>query len=98
MLIDEIRKSSRRVTSAHHSGRLFSDVIMSKYGNTDLVSVQLGEPEVGRGHEEPKVLAIGWDLVGAAGRQEAVEVLDRQAAVRAPVHEDAHHPVSLSVK
>ena len=69
-----------------------------KYGNTDLVSVQLGEPEVGRGHEEPKVLAIGWDLVGAAGRQEAVEVLDRQAAVRAPVHEDAHHPVSLSVK
>ena len=65
---------------------------------TYLVSVQLGEPEVRGGHEEPELLPLGADPVCAARRQEAVEVPDPVAAERVPVHQNADHAVTLSVK
>ena len=64
---------------------------------TYLVSVELGEPEVCRGHEEPELLSLGADPVCAARRKEAVEVPDPVAAERVPVHQNADHAVSLSV-
>ena len=64
---------------------------------TYLVSVQLGEPEVRGGHEEPELLSLGANSVCAARRKEAVEVPDPVAAERVPVHQNADHAVSLSV-
>ena len=45
----------------------------------------------------PEVLALVGNLVGAAGRQEAVEVPHLHAAQEIPVDQDAHNPVSLPV-